>query len=75
MVTSITLLKICTMYLSKINMILLGIFSEVIAYNMHQNIKQLHNNISACELYLVMPEFMKDICLTDVNVYITSYGT
>lgn len=42
-------------------MILLGIFSEVIAYNMHQNIKQLHNNISACELYLVMPEFMKDM--------------
>lgn len=63
------------MYLSKINMILLGMFSEITAHNMHQKIRQLHNNITVCELHLALPEFMKDICLTDVNVYIRSYGT
>lgn len=50
-------------------------FSEIIAHNMHQKIRQLYNNITVCELYLVLPGFMKDICLTDVNVYIRSYGT
>ena len=55
-------------------MILLGMCSKITAYNMHQKIRQLHN-ITVCELYLVLPEFMKDICLTDVNVYIRSYGT
>lgn len=63
------------MYLSKINMILPGMFSEIIAHNMHQKIRQLYTNITVCELYLVLPEFMKDICLTDVNVFIRSYGT
>ena len=62
------------MYLCEINMILLGMCSKITAYNMHQKIRQLHN-ITVCELYLVLPEFMKDICLTDVNVYIRSYGT
>ena len=50
-------------------------FSEIIAHNMHQKIRQLYNNITVYELYLVLPGFMKDICLTDVNVYIRSYGT
>lgn len=63
------------MYLSKINMILFGMFSEMMAHNMHQKIRQLYNNITICELYLVLPEFMKDIYLTDVSVYIRSYGT
>lgn len=56
-------------------MISLGMFSEIIAHNMCQKIRQLYNNITVCELCLVLPEFMKDICLTDVNVYIRSYGT
>lgn len=62
------------MYLCEINMILLGMCNEITAYNMHQKIRQLLN-ITVCELYLVLPEFMKDICLADVNVYIRSYGT
>lgn len=56
-------------------MILLGMFSEITTHNMHEKTRQLYNNITACELYLDLPEFMKDICLTDVNVYIRSYGT
>lgn len=62
------------MYLSKVNMILLGMFSEITTHNMHKKTRQLYNNITVCELYLVLPEFMTDICLTDVNVYIRSYG-
>lgn len=56
-------------------MILLGMFSQITTHNMHQKTRQLYNNITVCELYLVLPEFMKDIYLTDVNVYIRSYGT
>lgn len=56
-------------------MILVGMFSEITAHNVHCKIRQLHNNLTVCELYLVLPEFMEDIRLTDVNVYIRSYGT
>lgn len=62
------------MYLPKINMIFLGVFSEIIAHNMYQKIKQFYNNITVRELYLILPDFLKDVCLTDVNVYIRSYG-
>jgi hypothetical protein len=62
------------MYLSKVNLILLGLFSEIIAHNMYPKIRQLYNNIMICELHLALPDFLEDICLADVNVYTRSYG-
>lgn len=74
MVISITSLKIYRMYLPKINMIFLGVFSEIIAHKMYQQIEQFYNNRTVCELRVILPEFWKDVHFTDVNVYIRSYG-
>lgn len=34
----------------------------------------MYNNKIICKPYLILPDFLKDICLTDVNVYVRSYG-
>ena len=55
-------------------MILPGMFSEIIAHNMHQKIRQLYTNITVFELYLVLPEFIKHICLPVISPYLWAIG-
>lgn len=34
----------------------------------------MYNNKIICKLYLILLDFLKDICLIDVNVYVRLYG-